>query len=90
MGIELGKEQGESKVTPVSALVMRLDMIGCGDHGGGGGFNMAGAQELYFGNAKFEILGRHPPWEREYKAEGSESGGQESALARVLRVWGCC
>ena len=51
---------------------------------------MAGAQELYFGNAKFEILGRHPPWERQYKAEGSESGGQESALARVLRVWGCC
>lgn len=39
-------------------------------NGGGVGFNVAGNQELYFGNVKFEILVRHPPWERQHKAEG--------------------
>lgn len=56
-----------------------------GNHGGGVGFNMAGNQELCFGNVKFEILGRGSTRQRGV----SDSGGQESTLARVLRVGGC-
>lgn len=50
-------------------------------NGGGVGFNVAGNQELYFGNVKFEILVRHPPWGGSTRQGMGESGGQDSTLA---------